>query len=75
MDFQDDRRDEIIKYVANKYGEEHVAQIITFGTLGPRAAVRDVGRAMAIPLPEVDKVARLIPARVKTLQEAINAKD
>ena len=75
MDFQDDRRDEIIKYVANKYGEEHVAQIITFGTLGPRAAVRDVGRAMAIPLPEVDKVARLIPARVKTLQEAINASD
>jgi DNA polymerase-3 subunit alpha len=72
MDFQDDRRDEIIQYVARKYGQEHVAQIITFGTLGPRAAVRDVGRAMSIPLPDVDKIAKLIPPRATTVQEALN---
>ncbi|HZU87193.1 MAG TPA: DNA polymerase III subunit alpha, partial [Anaerolineaceae bacterium] len=61
LDFQDDRRSQIMEYCANKYGEDKVAQIITFGTLGARAAIRDVGRVMDIPLSEVDRVAKLIP--------------
>ena len=51
----------MLEYTANKYGRDKVAQIITFGTLGARAAIRDVGRVMDIPLPEVDRVAKLIP--------------
>ena len=61
IDFQDDRRQEVIDYVIAKYGQERVAQIITFGTLGARAAVRDVGRVMGIPYQDVDQVAKLIP--------------
>jgi len=61
LDFQDDRRDEVISYVSQKYGKDHVAQIITFGTLGARAALRDVGRALGMPYSDVDRVARLIP--------------
>lgn len=63
LDFQDDRRDEIISYVNQKYGNDHVAQIITFGTLGARAAIRDVGRALGMNYGAVDQVARLIPGR------------
>lgn len=62
LDYPDDRRHEIVEYTVRKYGQDKVAQIITFGTLGARAAVRDVGRAMDIPLPQVDEIARLIPA-------------
>ncbi|HQE17362.1 MAG TPA: DNA polymerase III subunit alpha, partial [Aggregatilineales bacterium] len=62
MDFPDDRRAEMIEYCVRKYGEEKVAQIITFGTLGARAAIRDVGRTLDIPLSEVDQLARMIPA-------------
>lgn len=61
LDFQDDRRHELLEYTAKKYGSDKVAQIITFGTLGARAAIRDVGRVLDIPLPEVDRVAKLIP--------------
>ena len=61
LDFEDDRRDEVISYVSQKYGTDHVAQIITFGTLGARAALRDVGRALGMPYSAVDRVARLIP--------------
>ncbi len=61
LDFQDDKRAEIMEYCANKYGYDHVAQIITFGTLGARAAIRDVGRVMDVPLGEVDRIAKLIP--------------
>lgn len=61
MDFADDRRGEVIDYVINKYGEEHVAQIITFGTMAARASIRDVGRAMGITYSDVDKIAKLIP--------------
>ncbi|HEX2171824.1 MAG TPA: DNA polymerase III subunit alpha [Dehalococcoidia bacterium] len=64
MDFADDRRHEVIEYVNRKYGPDHVAQIVTFGTLGAKAAVRDVGRALAQPLSTVDRVARLIPTAV-----------
>ena len=62
MDFQDNRRDEVINYVTQKYGADHVAQIITFGTLGARAAIRDVGRALGMTYGDVDRVARLVPA-------------
>lgn len=61
LDFRDDRRAEMMEYTAHKYGDDKVAQIITFGTLGARAAIRDVGRVLDIPLPEVDRVAKLIP--------------
>ncbi|MEA1958349.1 MAG: DNA polymerase III subunit alpha [Chloroflexota bacterium] len=61
LDFQDDRRDEVITYAAQKWGAECVAQIITFGTFGARAAVRDVGRALGMSYGDVDRVARLIP--------------
>ena len=61
IDFDDERRDEVIAYVSAKYGEEHVAQIITFGTMAARAAVRDVGRALNIPYADVDRAAKLIP--------------
>jgi DNA polymerase III subunit alpha len=73
MDFQDDRRDEVINYVSQKYGQDHVAQIITFGTLGARAAIRDVGRALGMPYGDVDRVARLIPNVVgMTLAKALD---
>src|SRR4030042_1136858 len=61
LDFEDERRDEVISYVSQKYGQDHVAQIITFGTLGARAALRDVGRALGMPYADVDRVARLVP--------------
>ncbi len=61
LDFADDRRDEVIKYVNEKYGRDRVAQIITFGTMGPRAGVRDVGRVLGMPYPDVDRVAKLVP--------------
>ncbi len=72
LDFQDDRRDEILAYVNRKYGTDHVAQIVTFGTLGARAALRDTGRALGMPYPQVDQVARLIPAELNiTLDRAM----
>ena len=61
LDFRDDRRAEMLEYTARKYGDDKVAQIITFGTLGARAAIRDVGRVMDVPLGEVDRAAKLIP--------------
>ena len=64
MDFQDDRREEAIQYVTAKYGTEHVAQIITFGTLGAKAAIRDSGRALGMSYADVDRIARLVPARL-----------
>jgi DNA polymerase-3 subunit alpha len=61
LDFEDSRRDEVIAHVSQKYGQDHVAQIITFGTLGARAAIRDIGRALAMPYGDVDRIARLVP--------------
>ncbi len=61
LDFEDERRDEVIAYVSRKYGQDHVAQIITFGTLGARAALRDIGRALGMAYGDVDRVARLVP--------------
>jgi DNA polymerase-3 subunit alpha len=62
LDYPDDVRGLMVAYTKRRYGAEKVAQIITFGTMGARAAIRDVGRAMDLPLPDVDGIARLIPA-------------
>jgi DNA polymerase-3 subunit alpha len=64
VDFQDDRRDEVIAYVARKYGQDHVAQIITFGTMLARAAIRDVGRVLGLSYGEVDRIAKMVPAQL-----------
>jgi len=73
MDFCMDRRGEVINYVIDKYGNDHVCQIITFGTLGAKAAIRDVGRVMEIPYAEVDKVAKLVPNQLNiTLESALS---
>jgi DNA polymerase-3 subunit alpha len=61
-DFCVERRDEVIQYVTDKYGKERVAQIVTFGTMAARAAIRDAGRALGVPLPDVDRVAKMIPS-------------
>src|SRR5262245_26254085 len=72
MDFCMDRRGEVINYVVDKYGSDHVAQIITFGTLGAKAAIRDVGRVLEMPYAEADKVAKLVPNQLNiTLQHAL----
>lgn len=71
IDFNSDRREEVIRYVSEKYGEDHVAQIITFGTFAAKAAIRDVGRVLNIPYYQVDKVAKLVPNKVGiTIKEA-----
>lgn len=73
-DFCPEGRDEIIRYVTEKYGSDHVAQIITFGKMQAKAVIRDVGRAMNIPYTEVDAIAKLIPGVLNiTLDEAMNA--
>jgi DNA polymerase-3 subunit alpha len=61
IDFADDRRDAIIRYVADKYGRDRVAHIITFGTLGAKAAIRDVGRVLGMSYADVDRLAKLVP--------------
>ena len=75
IDFCYIRRKEVIEYVKRRYGEDHVAQIITFGTMAARGAVRDVGRALDLPFAEVDRIAKLIPTELgitldKALQES-----
>jgi DNA polymerase-3 subunit alpha len=72
VDFCQDRRQEVINYVSGKYGQDHVAQIITFGTMKAKAAIRDVGRAMDIAYAEVDRIAKLVPNDLGiTLEEAL----
>lgn len=74
LDFNDERRDEVIQYVREKYGDEHVAQIITFGTMAPRAAIRDVGRVQGMSNQQIDQLAKLIPAQPGiTLKQAIQS--
>jgi len=74
MDFCMDRRGEVLNYVVEKYGSDHVAQIITFGTLGAKAAIRDVGRVLELPYAEADKVAKLVPNQLNiTLEQALEA--
>jgi DNA polymerase-3 subunit alpha len=65
LDYPDDQRADLIEYTIEKYGHDQVAQIITFGTMGAKAAIRDVGRALDYPLPDVDRVARLVPTGPK----------
>ena len=72
VDFEDGRRDEVIAYVTRKYGQDHVAQIITFGTMLARAAIRDVGRVLGHSYGEVDRVAKAVPNQLGIkLDEAI----
>ena len=72
IDFCYIRRDEVIEYVKRRYGDDHVAQIITFGTMAAKGAVRDVGRVMNMPYNEVDKIAKLIPQELgMTLDKAL----
>ncbi|MCI1955686.1 MAG: DNA polymerase III subunit alpha [Oscillospiraceae bacterium] len=74
IDFADERRPEMIDYVVQKYGVDHVAQIVTFGTMAARGSIRDVGRAMAIPYAKVDEVAKLVPMEPNiTLDKALEA--
>jgi len=69
IDFCMRRRGEVLSYVTNKYGRDHVAQIITFGTLAAKAVIRDVGRVMGLPYAKVDRIAKLIPDMTKSLGE------
>ena len=75
MDFGDTRRGEVVDYVRRKYGDDHVAQIVTFGTMAARGAIRDVGRVMNMPYAEVDAVAKQVPSGPQnlhiTLDEAL----
>ncbi len=74
LDFQDDRRDEMLRYISEKYGAENVAQIITYGSMKARAAIRDVGRVLEIDPEKVDRLAKMIPnvpSRPVTLEAAL----
>ena len=72
IDFDDRNRDRVIDYVAERYGQDHVAQIITFGTMKARAVIRDVGRALDVPLRDVDHLAKLVPPQLNmTLEKAV----
>ena len=80
VDFSDEEREKVIKYVSNKYGADHVSQIITFGTLAAKNAIRNVGRALDISLQETDKIAKMIPNEIhitikKALEENIELRN
>ena len=75
IDFCMRRRGEVMHYVAEKYGRDHVAQIITFGTLAAKAAIRDVGRVMGVPYAKVNRIAKLVPDMTRSLAEAANEVD
>ena len=76
IDFDDRRRDRVLNYVQEKYGRDRVAQIITFGTMAARAAIRDVGRVLDVPLPDVDRLAKLVPPTVGiTLDRALESRE
>ena len=72
LDFADDRRDEVIRYVSEKYGKDHVAQIITFGTMEARGAIRDIGRVLGMPYSDPDKIAKLIPIGFSIEEALVN---
>jgi DNA polymerase-3 subunit alpha len=71
IDFCMRRRGEVISYVAEKYGRDHVAQIITFGTLAAKAVIRDVGRVLGVPYAKVDRIAKLVPEMTRSLAQAV----
>ena len=66
IDFDNEGREKVINYVIDKYGSDQVAQIITYGTMAPKSAIRDAGRVMELPLPETDAIAKLVPERPGT---------
>ena len=70
MDFQDDRRDEVLRYVIDRYGDDRVAHIITFGTMGRKAAVRNVSRALDVPYRQAEQLSQLVPERARSLANA-----
>jgi len=70
IDFDEDGREEVLKYVVNKYGHDKVAHIITFGTMASKLAIRDVARVLKLPLPEADRLAKLVPEKAGSLKEA-----
>ncbi len=73
IDFADVDRDKVLKYVVDKYGENNVSQVITFGTMGAKAVVRDVGRVLGMSFGEVDRIAKLVPAELKmTIDKAVD---
>ena len=72
VDFSDERRQEVIDYVTEKYGADKVAQIITFGTLAARAAIKDVGRALDMPYADVDRISKMVPTELNmTIDKAL----
>ncbi|HQU51935.1 MAG TPA: DNA polymerase III subunit alpha [Saprospiraceae bacterium] len=71
IDFDDEGRQQVIDWVVNKYGRDQVAQIVTFGTMAARSSIRDVGRVLALPLPETDSIAKLVPGRPNTKLKTI----
>ena len=72
VDFDYERRGEVIDYVGRKYGRDHVSQIITFGTMSAKSVIRDVGRVLDVPYSEVDKIAKMIPFEIHiTIDKAI----
>ena len=72
MDFGDTRRGEVVDYVRRKYGDDHVAQIVTFGTMAARGVIRDVGRVLNMPYADVDVIAKLVPNTLHiTLNDAL----
>jgi len=76
VDFADDKREEVIKYVKGKYGEDSVSQIITFGTLSSRAVLKDVGRVLGVPLSTIDSITKQIPVeqgKVRPLADALES--
>ena len=76
IDFCYNRRDEVVEYVKNRYGSDHVSQIVTFGTLAARAAVRDVGRVLGVPYGEVNVISKLIPRELNiTIEAALKTKE
>ena len=70
IDFQDDRREEVVKYVIEKYGQEHVAGVVTFNTYGPKVAIKDLGKVINIPLPRLERLSSLVPTSYKLKKSA-----
>ncbi|MDP2424030.1 MAG: DNA polymerase III subunit alpha, partial [Bacteroidales bacterium] len=74
VDFDDEGREKVLRYVVEKYGENRVAQIVTFGTMAARSAIRDVARVLKVPLPEADRLAKLVPEKAgTTLKQAFKS--
>lgn len=71
IDFQDDRREEVVNYVVEKYGHQHVAGVVTFNTYGPRVAIKDLGKVLGVPLPRLERLSSQVPTAYKTKKSAL----